>query len=382
MAASKLTFNFLLLSFLASLLIPEISLCDHSRQPKRHAVMFLFGDSILDAGNNNYINNISVSYRANYWPYGETFFHFPTGRFTNGRLIVDFIATKIGVPFVPPYLQPGINFTNGVNFASAGAGVFPVANPEVISLRVQLSNFKNVAISMEEQIGDKEAKKLLSQAVYVTCVGANDYSYFVDNYPNGTQLEQDEFVSNMVGNLTDFVKELYNLGARKFAILNVGPRGCQPAARQSKELRGDECDEVSLEMIKKHNRAASKAIKELESKLSGFKYSIADFYTILLDMIKHPKDYGFKESRYSCCGHGMYNAAHCGIEPYTLCKNPSEYLFFDGWHPTEPGYRILADRFWNGKPNIAAPYNFRQLFDLESTPIILSEDQYEVPHYE
>jgi hypothetical protein len=92
MAASKLTFNFLLLSFLASLLIPEISLCDHSRQPKRHAVMFLFGDSIFDSGNNNYINNISVSYRANYWPYGETFFHFPTGRFTNGRLIVDFIG--------------------------------------------------------------------------------------------------------------------------------------------------------------------------------------------------------------------------------------------------------------------------------------------------
>ena len=90
---------------------------------------------------------------------------------------------------------------------------------------------------------------------------------------------------------------------------------------------------------------------------------------------------GFKESRYSCCGHGMYNAAHCGIEPYTLCKNPSEYLFFDGWHPTEHGYRILADRFWNGKPSIAAPYNFRQLFDLESTPIILSEE-YEVPHYE
>jgi hypothetical protein len=85
---------------------------------------------------------------------------------------------------------------------------------------------------------------------------------------------------------------LYNLGARKFAILNIGPRGCQPAARQSEDLRGDECDEVSLEMIKKHNSAASKAIKELESKLSGFKYSIADFYTILLDMIKHPKDYG------------------------------------------------------------------------------------------
>ncbi|XP_011047740.1 PREDICTED: GDSL esterase/lipase 4-like [Populus euphratica] len=325
MAASKLTFNFLLLNFLASLRIPEISLCDRSRQPKRHVAMFIFGDSIFDAGNDNYIN-LSVSDRANYWPYGETFFHFPTGRFTDGRLIVDFIATKIGQPFVPPYLQPGINFTNGVNFASGGAGVFYETDPKVQVIIYILRFF----------------------AFFFNC---------------------------------RHLQELYNLGARKFAILNIGPRGCQPAARQSKELRGDECDEVSLEMIKKHNIAASKAIKELESKLSGFKYSIVDFYTILLDMIKHPKDYGFKESRYSCCGYGMYNAAHCGIKPYTLCKNPSEYLFFDGWHPTEHGYRILADLFWNGKPSIAAPYNLRQLFDLESTPIILSEE-YEVPHYE
>ena len=59
---------------------------------------------------------------------------------------------------------------------------------------------------MGEQLGDKEANKRLSQAVYATCVGGNDYSYFVDNYPNATQLEQDEFVKNLVGNLTDFVK--------------------------------------------------------------------------------------------------------------------------------------------------------------------------------
>jgi hypothetical protein len=75
---------------------------------------------------------------------------------------------------------------------------------------MQLSNFKNVAISMEEQIGDKEAKKLLSQAVYASCVGANDYSYFVDNFPNATQLEQDEYVNNTVGNWTDFVKVIYS----------------------------------------------------------------------------------------------------------------------------------------------------------------------------
>lgn len=55
------------------------------------AALFIFGDSFLDAGNNNYINTTTLD-RANFWPYGETFFEFPTGRFSDGRLISDFIG--------------------------------------------------------------------------------------------------------------------------------------------------------------------------------------------------------------------------------------------------------------------------------------------------
>jgi hypothetical protein len=48
---------------------------------------FVFGDSFADVGTNNYLPNAAA--RANFLPYGETFFHKPTGRFTNGRNIVD-----------------------------------------------------------------------------------------------------------------------------------------------------------------------------------------------------------------------------------------------------------------------------------------------------
>jgi hypothetical protein len=58
---------------------------------EKHASLFIFGDSLFDAGNNNYINTTS-DFQANFGPYGETFFRYPTGRFSDGRLIHDFIG--------------------------------------------------------------------------------------------------------------------------------------------------------------------------------------------------------------------------------------------------------------------------------------------------
>jgi hypothetical protein len=53
---------------------------------------FVFGDSLVDAGNNNYIVTLS---RANYAPNGIDFDgHQPTGRYTNGRTIVDILGDK------------------------------------------------------------------------------------------------------------------------------------------------------------------------------------------------------------------------------------------------------------------------------------------------
>jgi len=49
---------------------------------------FVFGDSLVDVGNNNYLVSLS---KANYVPNGIDFGR-PTGRFTNGRTIVDIIG--------------------------------------------------------------------------------------------------------------------------------------------------------------------------------------------------------------------------------------------------------------------------------------------------
>jgi hypothetical protein len=52
--------------------------------------VFIFGDSLVDVGNNNYLRTLA---RANSPPYGRDFKdHVATGRFCNGKVFSDFIG--------------------------------------------------------------------------------------------------------------------------------------------------------------------------------------------------------------------------------------------------------------------------------------------------
>lgn len=53
--------------------------------------IYVFGDSTVDPGNNNYMK---TAFKSDFPPYGRDFPNqIPTGRFTNGKLGTDFIGT-------------------------------------------------------------------------------------------------------------------------------------------------------------------------------------------------------------------------------------------------------------------------------------------------
>lgn len=53
--------------------------------------LFIFGDSVVDAGNNN---NLKTIIKSNFPPYGRDFQnHMPTGRFCNGKLSTDYTGS-------------------------------------------------------------------------------------------------------------------------------------------------------------------------------------------------------------------------------------------------------------------------------------------------
>lgn len=86
--------------------------------------MFVFGSSLVDNGNNNFLSTVS---NADYLPYGVDFPFGPSGRFTNGKNVVDLFIDRLGFPsYTPPFLDPstkGPKIAYGVNFASGGSGI-------------------------------------------------------------------------------------------------------------------------------------------------------------------------------------------------------------------------------------------------------------------
>ncbi|MCL7037091.1 hypothetical protein MKW94_007570, partial [Papaver nudicaule] len=95
--------------------------------------LIVFGDSTVDAGNNNQILTLA---KGNFLPYGQDFEGGkPTGRFCNGRLATDFLSEMLGIKHsIPAYLDPDFgveDFATGVSFASAGTG-YDVATSNVL----------------------------------------------------------------------------------------------------------------------------------------------------------------------------------------------------------------------------------------------------------
>ncbi|XP_028763299.1 GDSL esterase/lipase 2 [Neltuma alba] len=339
---------------------------------EKEASLFVFGDSLFDAGINNYLSPSFPANKANYPPYGQTFFNYPSGRFSDGRIIPDFIAEYAKLPLILPYLHPDSEhyYVYGINFASAGAGALVETSPPeyVLDLNTQVSYYKNVSNVLRKKLGNAEAKAFFSKAVHLVSIGANDYgARFGSNSSVFLRYSQQQFIDIVIGNLTTAIKEIHTIGGRKFGFVNVGPAGCSPGAKMIVNGTKGACDEKLLEVARIHNDEFSRMLLKLEKQLDGFKYSVFDFYDSALQVMKYPSKYGFKEGSVACCGGGPYRGDNScggkrGIKKYKLCKNVSEYLFFDSAHPTDKANQLLSQLMWSGNLTVNKPYNLRQLF--------------------
>ncbi|KAI7741172.1 hypothetical protein M8C21_019351 [Ambrosia artemisiifolia] len=337
------------------------------------AGVFVFGDSIFDAGNNNYINTTSLD-QSNFPPYGQTYFGFPTGRFSDGRIIPDFICEHASLPLIPPYLDPMSHafFHIGANFASAGAGaLLQTFQGSVISLQTQLRYHKRVEKVLRKMYGNTKANTILSKAVYLFSIGSNDYTspYLITNSTHfNSSYSNAHLVRIVIGNLTTAIKDLHHRGARKFGFLNLGPLGCSPGLRIILNPSNDSggCVQSASLLATMHNKALAKSLKILAKQLHGFRYSLYDFHHNLNQRLKHPSRYGYKQGKTACCGTGRFRGTFsCGgkrpVKEYWVCENPKEYVFWDSYHLTERVHKQMAHQMWNQQPTTGTS-NLKTLF--------------------
>ncbi|KAK6255423.1 hypothetical protein SCA6_016728 [Theobroma cacao] len=143
--------------------------------------LYVFGDSYVDDGNNNFLPHSAV---ANYLPFGIDFDGKPTGRATNGRTVVDFIATVGGFQYPPPIL--GMSEADrkttrtGVNYASGSSGILSEngrsMHMNVLNFFQQVDLFENTTLKdLKSSFSSTESfTEYLSKSVFFIHTASND----------------------------------------------------------------------------------------------------------------------------------------------------------------------------------------------------------------
>ncbi|XVF32274.1 hypothetical protein REPUB_Repub17cG0067700 [Reevesia pubescens] len=105
---------------ITTIMVPLVAVMAIVSPQTEARAFFVFGDSLVDSGNNNHLATIA---RANSPPYGIDYpTHRPTSRFSNGLNLPDIINREPTLPYLSPELM-GQKLLVGAIFASAGIGI-------------------------------------------------------------------------------------------------------------------------------------------------------------------------------------------------------------------------------------------------------------------
>lgn len=315
------------------------------------SAVFVFGDSTVDSGNNNFV---STPFRCNFPPYGTNFAHrTPTGRFTDGRLVTDFIAAYVGIKeYVPPYLEPKLSIEelmSGVSFASAASGFDPLT-PQLLStipMEKQVEYFRDYKRRMEVAIGKEATKSVISKAAYLVSAGTNDVvlNYYGTPFRRNTY-DIHAYLQFLLHNAQNFIQELMKAGAEVIAVVGMPPIGCLPiaitAASGVEALGRRPCiHSLSSLALDYNEKLQNTVLANMRRQYSGATLIYADVFKPLNDLIHNPSHFGLDVVNAGCCGSGLVEAGVLCSPESSVCENASKYVFFDSVHPTEAAYYYI-----------------------------------------
>ncbi|CAN6206636.1 unnamed protein product [Urochloa humidicola] len=342
----------------------------------RPAAMYVFGDSILDVGNNNYLLGADVP-RANMPYYGIDFpGRIPTGRFSNGFNTADYIAKSMGfLSSPPPYLsllEPSSNLllaaalTTGVSYASADAGILDSTNAgKCIPLRRQLEYFNATRAKMLAAAGSPAVTSLLANSIFLLTFGSNDLFVFAAAEANRSAAEQQSdaaaLFADLLSNYSAAIQQLHAMGARKFAVINLGLLGCVPVVRV---LDPAGACAGGLNQLAAGFDAALRQLLAQQKQLPGFVYSLADSFGLTQDTFADPEASGYTDIAGACCGGGRLLAQADCLPNSTVCSTRAErdqHVFWDRYHPSQRACLLTAQAFYDGPTKYTEPINFMQL---------------------
>ncbi|KAL5710670.1 hypothetical protein ACHQM5_021206 [Ranunculus cassubicifolius] len=287
--------------------------------------LFVFGDSYADTGNNK---KGAGSWTA---PYGITFPGKPAGRYSDGRVFTDYLASYLRIKSPIPYRFRKIASEPqryGMNFAYGGTGVFPTYSPEP-NMTVQIDYLQSVIKS-----GVYTKHDLSSSVAHVSLAG-NDYATYLAQ--NGTIEGFPDFIGKVTDQLILDLKRIHSLGVRKITVTALPPLGCVP--RSTVETSFQNCSDLRNQLSDLHNLLLQSGVDALNNSTKESTFVILDLNNAFKSAFKSAI---FTTPLKPCCV-GISNEYSCGsvvngVKKYTICEDPKSAFFWDGLHPTQQGW--------------------------------------------
>lgn len=245
----------------------------------------VFGDSLSDTG------NLFLALGQQQPPSPPYF----QGRFSNGPVLPEWIAERLGVAAPIPALAGGTNYA----FAGAqtGAGTLPNGAP-------------NVGQQIEAYLSQDRPE---SGDLFYLSAGANDL-IFAQRAPEA-----------IADNLTDHISTLAEAGAQQFLVSNVPDIGQLPAVLN--QGQGD----VLTGAVLATNQELDARFESLEQQF-GIEILELNFAGAFEELLQDPQQFGFT------------NTTEPALDPLTgeLVDNPEQYLFWDPIHPSTRTHELIA----------------------------------------
>jgi phospholipase/lecithinase/hemolysin len=278
-----------------------------------YSSLVVFGDSLSDVGNTDNVTPFFLKYPGRYYH---------QGRFSNGPVFVEALATGLGLPPITASTDGGNNFAYGGAQTTETGGIF---GDYIQDIDEQVTEF------LEERTVDPAA-------LFFVYAGANDLVGGVTD------------VQGRVNQMTADIGRLVAKGARNFLVPNLPPLGFTPRFG---------CDAVAPcpmnELSSEFNAALWQSLDSLVASNSSLSIYRLDLSSM------------FHQARINPAEFGLVNVtapAAPGLEPGAwfydtgqIVDEPDTYLFWDDLHPTKAAHALLAERALASLLPLAGDYN-------------------------
>lgn len=278
--------------------------------------LVIFGDSLSDTGN---LSSVTTSFP----------FPFYQNRISNGPVVVDFLASELGLNAQASRHLSSV--AGGSNFAIAGGNV--VGN-DVEDLSSQVSAYLQ-----------RSQAQANSYALFFVMIGGNDLR---DIRSISSSSAADNRINEVRDTLLFELERLYNAGARTFMVANVANIGRLPETIV--RLQEDSNIVARAEnYVRRYNSQLSLALDEFSAQ-PGVSIKEFDLFVELETLVMNSAALGFTQTEVGCFTLDGFSFQ----DDCVFGTRFDRFVFFDSLHPSAKTNSIVGETLPRYIPDAAS----------------------------